>query len=75
MSTTYRAAYYLNATSANASGLVLTLPEHASMTDDALKAEAADEARRAGLIGTDRDAGQVSETEFSDCLHIGDWTE
>jgi hypothetical protein len=57
----YRAAYWLSADSQ--SEVVLTGPEHASLDDDALEAEALAEARRAGL---ELDGGRIV---------IGTWRE
>lgn len=68
--TTYRAAYLNLPQSA---GVVLTLPEHANLDDGALKAEALAEAHRAGLVGHQADAGQISEATFFSLLCIGDW--
>lgn len=74
MSTTYRAAYYYTP-EMNSAGINLTLPEHAHFDDEALTAEALAEAKSLGLIGLDADANQITEEEFFEGLHIGDWTE
>lgn len=73
MATTYRAAYYIG--KGNSAGVVLTPPEMADQSDDTLRAEAFAEAMRAGLIGPDAEAGQVSEAHFFDGLHVGNWTD
>ena len=69
MTTTYRACYYLTADLQGET--VLTGPEHAHLSDDALRAEAAAEAERAGIIG---DAPGITTGELRDGLRIGDWT-
>lgn len=74
MSKTYRAAYFYEVES-NGVGLVLTGEEHASLSDEALIEEAVAEAHRAGLIGADEEANQVTEQRLRSCLVIGDWTE
>lgn len=67
--TTYRAAYYA---APQSTGIVLTAPEHAVLSDDALIAEAMAEAERAGLYGGD---DKLTEGQFRADLHIGEWTE
>lgn len=70
--TTYRAAFFL---ADNGASTVLTTEAHASLSDDALRAEALAEADRARLIGDDTEAGQVTYAAFFDGLRIGNWTE
>lgn len=60
MTTTYRAAYWTDGQGAE---IVLTLPEHAHLSDDDLLAEAMAEAERQGM---DLSYGQIV---------IGIWTE
>lgn len=67
MSTTYRAAYYA---APQSTGVLLTQPEHASLSDTDLIAEAMAEAERAGLLGAECPADA-----FRACIVIGDWTE
>ncbi len=69
-STTYRAAYL-----ARGAGVVLTRPEHAGLSDAELRAAALAEAMRAGLIGDDAEANQLTAEQFADALVVGDWTE
>ena len=64
---TYRAAYFSN--------IVLTSEDQAGLSDAELRTEALAEAKRAGLIGSDAEANQVSEEEFADGLLVGNWTE
>jgi len=59
MTTTYRAAYWTD----GQAEIVLTLPEHAHLSDDDLLAEALAEAERQGM---DLSYGQIV---------IGIWTE
>lgn len=56
---TYRAAYWTD----GQGELVLTAPEHASLSDEALLSEARAEAERAGV---DLSGGRIE---------IGDWTD
>lgn len=70
--TTFRAAYLAYPQSA---GVVLTGPEHATLSDEALRSEALAEAHRAGIIGTDSDAHQTTPEDFERLLCIGDWKE
>lgn len=60
MARTYRAAYW---TDGQGGELVLTAPEHAHLSDEALLAEARAEAERAGVDLSD---GRIE---------IGDWTD
>ena len=69
-STTYRAAYVNRG-----AGIVLTTPEQAGMSDAELRAAALAEAMRAGLIGDDAEANQLTAEQFAEALAIGDWTE
>lgn len=68
--TTYRAAY-IN----RGAGTVLTTPEQSGLADAELRAAAHAEAMRAGLIGADAEANQLSEDEFAAALVVGEWTE
>lgn len=70
--TTFRAAYIAPAQSA---GILLTTEDQAHLSDAELTNAALEEARNAGLIGTDEDANQITEDDFRDQLVIGDWTE
>ena len=71
--TTYRACYY--ATPGGQAETVLTLPEHAALSDDALLAEALAEADRAGLIGDDDPEDLLTHQQLVDGLTIGEWTD
>ena len=71
--TTYRAAYWVAADSQ--SDIRLTGEQHANLTDEALRTEARAEAVRSGLIGSDADANQITEEQFSDGLRIGQYKE
>lgn len=66
---TYRAAMYIEPQSV---GLVLTGPEHATMSDADLIAEAMAEASRAGLYGGE---DKLTEDEFRARVIVGEWTE
>jgi hypothetical protein len=72
MSTTYRAAYLAADFGSNSGGWVLTLPEHASLSDADLLAEAVN-----GLAeyneNCNADNGVAPKTARD--ILIGDWTE
>jgi hypothetical protein len=72
MSTTYRAAYLAATQASTSGGWVLTLPEHADLSDADLMAEA-----RKGLAeyndNCNADNGVEPATEAD--IIIGDWTE
>lgn len=72
MTNSYRAAYYAET--------VLTLPEHAHLSDDALRAEALAEAQRADIIDMDETDSEtahprLTRAEFDAGLRIGEWRE
>lgn len=70
--TTYRAAYLASDPASNGAGWVLTLPEHAALSDADLMAEALK-----GLAehndNCNTDNGVEPKTEAD--IRIGDWTE
>jgi hypothetical protein len=71
MTTTYRAAYIADS--------VLTGPEHADLSDAAVRAEAMKEARRAGLLDETTDDAEaafppLTRDGFEAALCIGNWT-
>lgn len=66
----FRAAYLLR----DGSETLLTGPEHAALSDDALRTEAYTEALRAGLIDADGWPA-LTEEAFRASLVIGLWTE
>jgi len=71
--TTYRAAYLAYPQSA---GVVLTGPEHAGLSDDALRAEALAEALRADIVcDHEGDDSRTSRAEFDRLLCIGEWCD
>lgn len=77
MSTTYLAAYYVGPSN---DSVVLTGPEHATMSTDDLLAEAWAEAERADIVDMDEDDPEVAfprltKAQFEAGLEIGDWTE
>lgn len=71
MSTTFRAAYYVQ--NYQSTGILLTSEEHAGLSDEDIRAEAKAEALRAGVIGTDAYADQVTEEDFDAGLVVGDY--
>lgn len=73
----YRAAY-LN--TPNSPGIVLTLPEHASMSDDKLAEEALRAALEIGIINEkaqdpDEAFPALTRAEFDSYITIGEWVE
>ena len=71
MSTTYRAAYIPAKFGSNSGGLVLTLPEHAGLSDEAMI-----EAARPALAEMNDSLRAIGEEPHSEAdISIGDWTE
>ena len=76
MSTTHRAAYLMF----DGACTLLTLPAHASLSDEAMSAEALAEALRADIIDMAEDddeaaAPRLTRAAFDGALTIGDWSE
>ena len=80
----YRAAIFLSTD--EQSEMVMTGPEHATLSEGELIEEAVREADRIGLLRVDEeglsewdddvwDDGRMTEGEFRDNLYIGNWRE
>ena len=69
--TRHRACYYLAPD--RQSEIVLTGPEHSDLDDDALIAEAVEEARRGDVVGSE--PPRITEDELRDGLRIGDYEQ